>query len=411
MAAAVKEIPSALFVDFDNVFLGLQQTDAAAAQEFATNPRVWLAALEAGGVRDGLAFRRRFLVRTCYLNPSSFARFRGDFARAGFRVVDTPSLTRQGKSGADIQMALDVVDAISHPTNYEEFVICSADADFTPLMVRLRAHGRRTVMVAAGPASSAYEAVCDDVLGASELADAALGPTAGKRTHQAGSTPVLEPAELAPSADASVALQLSEALKVIRSLGAQADEPVPGATAAHVARGVAPDLAAGKWGGEGFLAFCERELSGEMTVLRRDSGLLTDPRRHKIPIPEEDGVLARVRRLTGAPRLSSSQLRVLFEALAADLATTPFSLSVTSRRVRDATAEMGEPLGRSGIGFVLQGIAFRSPQSLSGAGASSRDLAEIWRDNVIDHCSTVGLELSADDVGLVDAWVLGAFSD
>jgi hypothetical protein len=74
----------ALFVDFDNVYLGLRQLDPQAAEAFANNPARWPKRLETG--RDGEGeFRRRFLVRACYLNPSVFARFRPFFTRAGFR--------------------------------------------------------------------------------------------------------------------------------------------------------------------------------------------------------------------------------------------------------------------------------------------------------------------------------------
>ncbi|MDQ1249700.1 MAG: hypothetical protein QG597_4076, partial [Actinomycetota bacterium] len=128
----------ALFIDFDNVYIGLKAHDADAAEAFATDPSGWLARLERGVENSGEAFRRRFSLRACYLNPSVFARYRPFFTRAGFRVVDCPSLTRMGKSGADINLVLDAVDALASSTRYDEFVILSGDADFTPLALRFR---------------------------------------------------------------------------------------------------------------------------------------------------------------------------------------------------------------------------------------------------------------------------------
>jgi len=159
----------ALFVDFDNVYLGLQRLDPDAAASFAEEPGRWLAALEEGEDAEG-HFRRRFLVRSCYLNPSAFSQFRANFTRAGFQVVDCPSLTQQGKSSADINLVLDAVDALAAPVRYEEFVIVSADADFTPLALRCRAADRRVTVVTASPAASAYRAVADQVVAADELA-------------------------------------------------------------------------------------------------------------------------------------------------------------------------------------------------------------------------------------------------
>ena len=158
-----RRLRCALFVDFDNVYIGLQRLDPSAAEAFASAPAHWLTALESGNDVEG-EFSRRFLIRACYLNPSVFSQFRPNFTRAGFSVVDCPSLTQQGKSSADINLVLDAVDALSAETRYDEFVILSADADFTPLALRCRAADRRVTIITAGPAASAYRAVADTVI-------------------------------------------------------------------------------------------------------------------------------------------------------------------------------------------------------------------------------------------------------
>ena len=160
----------ALFVDFDNVYSGLLRLDADAAASFAKEPARWLERLSLGEDDDG-GFGRRFLVRACYLNPTVYSEFRPYFMRAGFRVIDCPSLTSQGKSSADINLVLDAVDALNGPTRYEEFVIFSADADFTPLALRCRAQDRRVTVALAGPAAGAYRAVADTVIAADQLAE------------------------------------------------------------------------------------------------------------------------------------------------------------------------------------------------------------------------------------------------
>ncbi|MDQ5874860.1 MAG: NYN domain-containing protein, partial [Actinomycetota bacterium] len=148
-AESGRRLRCALFVDFDNVYIGLQRLDPIAAEAFASAPTHWLTALETGNDAEG-EFSRRFLIRACYLNPSVFSQFRPNFTRAGFSVVDCPSLTQQGKSSADINLVLDAVDALSAETRYDEFVILSADADFTPLALRCRAADRRVTIITAG---------------------------------------------------------------------------------------------------------------------------------------------------------------------------------------------------------------------------------------------------------------------
>jgi hypothetical protein len=62
---------TALFVDFDNIYLGLRGTDAAAAAKFATAPDQrldWFASgAHAFGAGSSEPRRRAILVRRCYL--------------------------------------------------------------------------------------------------------------------------------------------------------------------------------------------------------------------------------------------------------------------------------------------------------------------------------------------------------
>lgn len=162
---AAGSLRSALFLDFDNVFLALETISKGAATSFASNPALWLSWLEQGlpGYAEA-APARRLLLRRCYLNPLSFGRYRPNFVRHAFSVIDCPPLTMQGKTSADIRICMDLLEALAHPTRFDEFILLSADADFTPVLLRLREHDRRTVVVAIGPASSAYKAAGDDVI-------------------------------------------------------------------------------------------------------------------------------------------------------------------------------------------------------------------------------------------------------
>ncbi len=165
----VNVLKSALFVDFDNIYLGLKQLDEDAAERFATDPARWLAWMERGMPSHEEASPetlqpRRLLIRRCYLNPRDFYRYRPAFTRSAFNVIDCPPLTTQGKNSADIYMVMDIIDTLEHKTRFDEFIILSGDADFTPVLLRLRAHDRRTAILAAGPASEAYKAACDRVI-------------------------------------------------------------------------------------------------------------------------------------------------------------------------------------------------------------------------------------------------------
>jgi hypothetical protein len=182
--AAETELRTALFVDFDNIFIELKKAMGRdVAHLFATDPDRWLRWLEQGGSgqpASNRAVRRRILMRNCYLNPQipEIAGYRKYFAAEAFRVVDCPSLTSQGKSSADVFMVMDILDALSHPTRFDEFILFSGDTDFTPVMLRLRAHDRRTVALSIGQPARSYIAASDWLIEDDEFVESALGVAA-----------------------------------------------------------------------------------------------------------------------------------------------------------------------------------------------------------------------------------------
>lgn len=175
-------IKTALFVDFDNIYLGLKRIDPGASERFATHPARWLDWMEMGmpGRDSGetSSQKRSMLIRKCYLNPKSFHKYRPYFTRCAFEVIDCPPLTAQGKNSSDIRMVMDLLDALEHPTHFDEFIILSGDADFTPVLLRLRGHDRRTAVLTVGPAAEAYKAACDRALTEDIFIEDALGISA-----------------------------------------------------------------------------------------------------------------------------------------------------------------------------------------------------------------------------------------
>ena len=191
-------IRAALFVDFDNIYLGLQREDPNAAEQFATDPGHWLRwlqeklSLDYMGTGDGGGRpRRKILFRRCYLNPSQFGRFRPYFTRSAFEVVDCPPLTSGGKTSADIQMVMDILDALGHATRFEEFIILSGDADFTPVLLRLSKHDRRCAVLAVGPASVAYKAACDLLIDQDTFLEDAIGVALSTSSGAEGPRPTV----------------------------------------------------------------------------------------------------------------------------------------------------------------------------------------------------------------------------
>jgi uncharacterized LabA/DUF88 family protein len=172
--SAMTQLRCALFLDFDNLVSGLRDgAGEEVALRFAEAPQDWL-----GWLAEGDA--RRFLLRRCYMNPagaiehegggrSYYSSFRWAFQAAGFEVVDCPRLTRM-KNAADLRLALDAMDALAAATCYDEFTLLSSDADFVPLLLRLRAADRRTRLVAHPELGPIVRSAADEVIGLDRLA-------------------------------------------------------------------------------------------------------------------------------------------------------------------------------------------------------------------------------------------------
>lgn len=72
-------------------------------------------------------------------------------------------------------MVVDILDVLDELPHIEEFILFSADADFTPVLLRLRERDKRTAALTVGRASAAYKAACDHVIPGELFIQAALG--------------------------------------------------------------------------------------------------------------------------------------------------------------------------------------------------------------------------------------------
>ena len=87
-------VGSAIFVDFDNIYISLKDHDEQLAEYFASEPLVWLKRLEKIiGYKPNSA-----QVKRCYFKPSTFQDYQQQFSSAGFEIVLCKQLTQQGKT-------------------------------------------------------------------------------------------------------------------------------------------------------------------------------------------------------------------------------------------------------------------------------------------------------------------------
>ena len=395
---------SALFVDFDNVYTQLRALHPAAAERFARQPIEWIRWLiESLEIPDGhhdLAARRRLLVRRCYLNPNWYQGYRHAFLRAGFEIVDCPPVTAQGKTSTDIHMVLDIIELLQHETRYDEFIVLSADADFTPVLRKLRRYDRRTSVLAIGFPSAAYQASADLLIDERLFIEQALGlamepgepAEAGEAPRPVATDPALAAAVPLSQADpdqpagrAATADELAQIARRIETTVQQSPVPVAaGPLASRLRQGYAPLL--DSWNGHGSFKPFFRSLGLDHLVwINGSGGRIADPLRHAADLQvahqpsaeagAEDaaglqalaaawgvhaGLLPMAREvshLTGAPLLPPPAVRAVLDALCADLASCPYEPTETARRVRTACAsDPGVDVSLRDVVFILRGM-------------------------------------------------------
>jgi len=159
MAEATKSV---LLVDYDSIHRSLSAGDSGAVERLSSRLASWVGAIEAGSLfatRPEAPTRRRVLIRRCYADPAVLGN-----DRAGFQVVDCPPAEGREHNTAAIHMVLDSIDALDHPTGYEEFILLSSDSDLSPLLIRLRAHNRMTAIYATMETADSYRAIADAII-------------------------------------------------------------------------------------------------------------------------------------------------------------------------------------------------------------------------------------------------------
>ncbi|MCO4256395.1 NYN domain-containing protein [Pseudarthrobacter cellobiosi] len=398
-------IRAAMFVDFDNVFTGLQALDPLAAKRFAEDPKHWADALSAGGSGEDA---RRFLIRNCYLNPVVYSKYRTYWTRAGFRVIDCPSLTQRGKSSTDINLVLDAMDALSGNVGIEEFFIASADADFTSLIQRFRAADRMTTVIAAGAVAFAYREMADHVVESHDFVAILNGSTV-EPVHAVASGKEQHVPAAAKAKKKAASPAIREVLEFVRA----APGPVNGAMVAHRALTAEPSLKT-DWGGWGKFGTWVSQIGQGVEYSPAQGGWVWDAKRFSsedLPAPADlqPGIEEQVIRVTDVPALSAAQFRQMFQAMAARLREHPLNRTELSRMVRDDCVNADQPVSRNAVSFVLQGLAYVNFPLTDEATAEG--LAAAWTANVEELCRVALLEFDAAEKLAVRRWASGGLLD
>lgn len=444
---------SALFVDFDNVFSQLRQLQPDAAERFARHPSDWIGWLTHSlGLPQPQADgeRRRLLVRRCYLNPNWYQGYRHAFLRAGFEIVDCPPVTSQGKTSTDIHMVLDIVDLLQHETRCDEFIVFSADADFTPVLRKLRRYDRRTTVLAIGFPSAAYQASADlliderlflrDALGlgrpavdAAPVHDGQTGEAGDVRPAEAGlsaadAKTTVKPAASPPSEPgpkpgwrAATADELSLIAARIWATVDESPGPVSAAGLASRLRQEHPDIME-NWNGCGtFKAFYRSLRLARLVWVSGSGGRILDPGRHELEgvLQDQDAespwcgceatfaVVRDVCTLTGAPMLAPAELGLVMRTLAQLLEAHDFRLAPIAQSVcRQCLESDGLRVRQRDVMFLMRGMQLNGHVFSQGRDDEAT-LATRLVNQVLFLCEREQKVLDQSEIDHIGNWIRG----
>jgi len=173
MAQSPEVTNMALFCDFENVALGVQDEKY---DKF-----------DIGKVLERLLLKGSIVVKKAYCDWDRYKAFKAPMHEASFELIEIPKRAQTGKNSADIRMVVDALDLCYTKSHVDTFVIISGDSDFSPLVSKLRENAKRVIGVGVkNSTSNLLIANCDEFIYYDDLVREKRKPAARKSAAKAG---------------------------------------------------------------------------------------------------------------------------------------------------------------------------------------------------------------------------------
>jgi len=121
----------ALFMDFENIAIGIEQTR--------------MGRFEVDLVLKRLVEKGKILFKRAYANWDRYPKYRRALHENSIELFDIPQNTQAGKNAADIQMVIDAMELCYSKDHIDLFVLASGDSDFSPLVSKLRENDKYVI--------------------------------------------------------------------------------------------------------------------------------------------------------------------------------------------------------------------------------------------------------------------------
>ena len=418
------QLYSALFVDFDNVASELFHEGEQTASRFGSQPGKWLEAIRSSLALypAGEELSRSVVARRCYASPHRINKFRPDFTRAGFEVIDCPPLTAKMKNSADIYMVMDILEYVDRYQRISEYIILSADADFTPVLNRLRKELKYTVIFSATNTASSYKNCSDQQVAPAFFSDALNVTTAVARPRGLASDPMDPPkpaspppaAQAKPAAPSAEANPLSQVVErcLLEQSTVHGKAALSFAFAGMVLRSAFPQEIGENWAGKGTLSKFLRSASFETLRIDWERNSIHNPTYRPSmsgwPADDQEALsefIGDVAQLCDFPILSPDQNLKILECLSAYWARGEGTVVGSIKAVLDACADDDTTVTQSDVrsivtGIMENGVAF-------GPETGVAEMANALRLHIFDRCDEPDWMREPSEVARLVYWIRG----
>ncbi len=263
MAAQSETKNMALFCDFENVALGVQEAKYAQ--------------FDIRKVLERLLLKGSIVVKKAYCDWARYKDFKAPMHEAAFELIEIPHVRQSGKNSADIRMVVDALDLCYTKAHVDTFVIISGDSDFSPLVSKLRENNKLVIGVGVKKSTSdLLMANCDEFIYYDDLVreEEAKKRTAKKRPAKpAAAKGAQKPESKAPAEEEDRKQEaLDLALETIEALIAErgAGEPIWGSMVKQALKRRKPGFSESYYGFKSFSDLLEEAQARKLLELQRD---------------------------------------------------------------------------------------------------------------------------------------------
>ncbi|MHB9004342.1 MAG: NYN domain-containing protein [Coriobacteriia bacterium] len=170
----------AVFIDFENLALGVEQKPRHARGRTASKP-VATVTLDMQRVLERLVEKGKIVAKKAYADWGRFQSYVTPLHELGIELMEIPERGMTGKNSADIKLVVDAMELSYAKEHIDTFVIVSGDSDFTPLVGKLKENGKSVIGLGMKDSTSDLLAAnCDEFIYYEDIGTPAGAPILGE---------------------------------------------------------------------------------------------------------------------------------------------------------------------------------------------------------------------------------------